>query len=116
MTDQERLATAEEIVARTPPLRMQFKGFFVQHGGVRWYAYRGMSGLDTLASSDKLLDCALEARQKLAAEREAARTPEERRLMAALKEVMGMTHGSASGTWGRQVYEVAEKALEQGAQ
>lgn len=84
-TDQEKLAIAEQItrdcLARSGTLHTD--GFDVTH----FYDSKGAMfiawvGHDKKSESRSAIECIYAARQKLAAEKEAARTPEERRLAA----------------------------------
>lgn len=116
MTDKERLAIAEEIIGelvkRKAAFRLADVNAYLTEGGT-WLAFENMdnpSGLVRGAAGNPI-DAVFLARQKLAAEREASRTPEERRL----REVLTKIRDGLPSITCRQIGELVEQALEQGA-
>lgn len=90
MTSEERLKIAEELLSKFPRNIYVDIGDGVTIGriemqsGPKWRGYR--DGSDFWLSEDPI-DVVYKARQKLAAEREAAMTPNERKYKAALEEI-----------------------------
>lgn len=125
-TDQEKLAIAEERVKVSEEIFMADlpRTIYLQDvvakcvEGPCWKVYCRKSN-QLLCNGLGAADQVIVARQKLAAEKEAARTPEERRLIAELERLKKVlddiaTYGGYSRT-GSCCADIARKALEQGA-
>lgn len=117
MDDKERLAIAEEIIRvltqRKASFRLNDVNAYFTEGG-NWLAFENMdnpSGLVRGAANNPI-DAVFLARQKLAAEREAARTPEERRLREALQEIVNAHDEHPEKHWCGVSVQIARKALE----
>jgi hypothetical protein len=117
MTDAERLKVAEEILREFSKRKMlSFRltdvNAYLTEGG-SWLAFENMDNPSGLVRgvADNPIDAIILARQKLAAEREAAMTPREKKWKAALEEILEMTHGPTIGTYW-EVNTTARKALE----
>ena len=119
MTDKERLAIAEEIIGelvkRKSAFRLADVNAYLTEGG-SWLAFENMDNPSGLVrgAADNPIDAVFLARQKLAAEREASRTPEERRLREALQEIANINFCDHLSPASKCV-NIARKALEQGA-
>jgi len=115
-TDAEKLAIAEEIiheyVQRKPSFKLADVNAYLTAGG-KWFAFSNTKVPDgkTDGEADNPIEAIYAARQKLAAEKEAARTPEERRLRGVLKQLLGCSVVRQCDTCERLI----EQALEQGA-
>ena len=106
MTDTERLKVAEEIAAAVnqsffPP------DMYVHFASGCWYAQARKGASPWLKFGENLIEVVYLARQKLAAEREAAMTPNERKYKTALEEICNRVYLPA-----QVAYDIARKALE----
>ena len=129
MTDKERLAIAEEKLRIATAMLLGHKkrcifvfdvdGVRVDCDGSEYFAYvKGKSAVKNtaLAVHTDPVECAYLAIQaKLAAEREASRTPEERRLREVLNDVRLRILESHEVTNWQAVLRCVNEALEQGA-
>lgn len=93
MTSEERLKIAEEFIKARGWLGIHVGGLwvtFAPDGHAGWCVFHS-SGTETdpIACHKDQLEALYLARQKLAAEREAAMTPNERKYKAALEEIVG---------------------------
>lgn len=112
MTDAERLKVAEEIIEAHGWRGYHVGDLWLTHheSSDGWTVYRANKSISDHSQSEitshkNPIDCIILARQKLAAEREAVRTPEVRRLRAALEDVARQTIWS-------EATRIARKALE----
>jgi len=125
-TDAEKLAIAEEIIHEYVQRKSSFTladvNAYLTAGG-KWFAFSNTKVPDgkTDGEADNPIEAIYAARQKLAAEKEAARTPEERRLAAenerlrkALASISGLDVGAYLHPTGTCI-AIARKALDQGA-
>lgn len=103
MTSDEELAILRELV--DAPIRQQLRDLWWYRDN-NTYVVQRQHGGPTICSGPKLADEIYFARQKLAAEREAAMTPNERKYKAALEEIVRHKDGSRCA-----VYQIAKTAL-----
>lgn len=98
MTSEERLAIAEEIFAIYAAKHASYslKDLEVYDTSGVWYAIRQMSPYDGIVygASRDIIETIHQARQKIAAEREAAMSPNERKYKAALEEIVRRHDGN----------------------
>jgi hypothetical protein len=120
MTDAERLKVAEEILREFSKRKMlSFRltdvNAYLTEGG-SWLAFENMDNPSGLVRgvADNPIDAIILARQKLAAEREAAMTPEVRKLKIALTAITRINEKSCDyfGCF-RDAVTIARKALEE---
>ena len=111
MTDAERLKVAEEIAAAVNQ-SFFLPDMYVHFASGCWYAQARKGASPWLKFGENLIEVVYLARQKLAAEREAAMTPSERDLRKTLTEIRNMAEGIATPTLQKTIAMVARKALE----
>lgn len=121
-TDAEKLAIAEEIlheyVMRKPSFKLVDVNAYLTEAG-KWFAFSNTKVPDgkTDGEADNPIEAVYLARQKLAAEKEAARTPEERRLAAEVERLRKALEKIArepqiKWSYGAELAGIATKALE----
>lgn len=122
MTDAERLKVACEIINREGIRSVSLGDLNVRWCLPNFIAQAGQYGTknrdiacaccsDLKNHAPALIDCIILARQKLAAEREAAMTPREKKWRAALEEICQAY--TEVGWCERHTYDIARKALEE---
>lgn len=116
MTSEERLAIAEELLRKFPRNIYVDLGDGVTIGriemqsGPKWRGYR--DGSDFWLSEDPI-EVVYKARQKLAAERDAKKSPREKRLEEACARILRILEPSSPAGRLRDYLDDARKALKE---